>query len=80
MRSARNEGIPLLGIIENMSGYRCPGCDEVRPLFDGTAGRDLAGVFGLSMWGTVPFSPAADPTLAPSLPDPIVSRFLESLS
>ncbi len=79
MRSALDEGIPLLGIIENMSGYRCPGCDDVRPLFAGAAGRELAEEFDLPLWGTVPFSPAPALTAVPSLPDSIVSQFLESL-
>lgn len=44
----------ILGYVENMSGYACAGCDEVRPLFPTTDTRvDL----GLARLGSVPFDP-----------------------
>src|SRR4029077_2672336 len=32
---ARDLGIPILGMVENMSGYRCPSCDAHHALFKG---------------------------------------------
>ena len=49
----------VLGYVENMSGYYCGGCDEVRPLFGGTAtmqGRPTVDL-GLPRLGAVPFDP-----------------------
>lgn len=43
----------ILGYVENMSGYYCAGCDEVRPLFPAGAAVDL----GLARLGAVPFDP-----------------------
>jgi len=57
MRVARDLGIPLLGIVENMSGYACDTCHDVRPLFAGDAGVSLAREFDLLLLATLPFSP-----------------------
>lgn len=43
----------VLGYVENMSGYYCPDCGEVKPLFPETAGSPLA----LPCLGRVPFDP-----------------------
>lgn len=61
----------ILGLIENMSGYYCEDCDEVRPLFD--HGRvDTAPELGLPVLASIPFDPrlaaasdAGDPELPP---------------
>ncbi len=43
----------LLGYVENMCGYYCAGCDDVRPLFPETRAAD----FGIPCLGRVPFDP-----------------------
>lgn len=58
MRAALDANVRLLGVIENMSGYRCPGCGETHPLFSGNAGAELAAEFGIPLLGRIPFSPA----------------------
>ena len=46
----------LLGYVENMSGYYCGGCDQVRPLF--AAGCDRPELtIGLERLGSLPFDP-----------------------
>jgi ATP-binding protein involved in chromosome partitioning len=40
---ARRLGLPLIGYVENMTGYACPGCGQVGPLFDAGEG-EFAGV------------------------------------
>ena len=59
LETARDRGVPVLGVVENMSAYACPGCDEVRPLFPGNAGSELARAFGVPLLGRVPFDPEA---------------------
>ncbi len=59
MRSASEAGVPLLGIVENMSGYRCDECGVLRRLFEGTAGDDLSAEFGVPLLARVPFTPGA---------------------
>lgn len=43
----------VLGYVENMTGYYCAGCDDLRPLFS----RDSAVDLGLPCLGQVPFDP-----------------------
>ena len=76
MHVAAEAGVPLLGVIENMSGYQCPGCEAVRPLFAGDAGEALAREFGVPLLGRIPFAPAQ--TAAP-LPESLVARVVEVL-
>lgn len=59
MALARDRGIDILGVVENMSGYACASCGELRPLFPGTAGADLAEAHGAPLLATVPFDPPA---------------------
>lgn len=59
LRLVRDEGVPVAGVVENMSTYACPGCGERGALFPGEAGRELAERFDLSLLGAVPFDPRA---------------------
>jgi ATP-binding protein involved in chromosome partitioning len=59
MRLARDREIPILGIVENMAGYACPGCGETNPLFPGEAGARLAEAHDAPLLGRVPFDPEA---------------------
>jgi ATP-binding protein involved in chromosome partitioning len=55
MRSATEAQLPLLGVVENMSGYHCGGCGETGPLFNGEAGAALASKFRVPFLGRIPF-------------------------
>lgn len=55
---ARRCSLPLLGLVENMSGYRCESCDTVGPLHAGQAGDDLADRFGVPLLQRLPVDPA----------------------
>jgi ATP-binding protein involved in chromosome partitioning len=44
---------PVLGYVENMSGYYCRDCGEIKPLFADGASQGL----GIPCLGTVPFDP-----------------------
>lgn len=57
MRAAVEAGIQLLGVVENMAGYRCGDCGAVGPLFPGAAGEELAGEFSLPLLARIPFAP-----------------------
>lgn len=56
---AREGGLETLGVLENMSGYACPGCGALRPLFPGDAGRELAREAEVPFLGEIPFDPVA---------------------
>jgi ATP-binding protein involved in chromosome partitioning len=59
MRALVDGGQGLLGVIENMAGYACPECDRVGPLFEGSAGAELAAEFGVPLLARIPFDPSA---------------------
>ena len=46
--------VPVLGVIENMSGYICPCCGEVTNLFSKGGGRVMAEEVGVRFLGSVP--------------------------
>ncbi|MFC6613824.1 Mrp/NBP35 family ATP-binding protein [Halopenitus salinus] len=48
----------VLGIAENMSGFRCPDCGSVHDVFGEGGGRELADQHDLPFLGAVPLDPA----------------------
>jgi ATP-binding protein involved in chromosome partitioning len=57
VESARGGGVRVLGVIENMAGYRCGTCDAAGPLFAGDAGRRLAAEADAPLLARIPFDP-----------------------
>jgi ATP-binding protein involved in chromosome partitioning len=55
--AARAARVPLLGVVENMSGYRCGSCRERGPLFAGDAGERIASDAGTALLAQVAFDP-----------------------
>lgn len=51
---ARTVGLPVLGIIENMSGYVCPCCGDISNVFSTGGGKEMARREGLSYLGSLP--------------------------
>jgi ATP-binding protein involved in chromosome partitioning len=51
---AQELGIEILGVVENMSHYRCPSCGIENPLFEGDT-EAMCGVLGIPLLGRVPF-------------------------
>ena len=57
--AAREAGVPVVAIVENMSGYRCGRCHEIGPLFEGDAGVRLASAHDVPLVVRLPFSHAS---------------------
>jgi ATP-binding protein involved in chromosome partitioning len=53
----RELNIPVLGVVENMSGFACPKCGEVVPIFGADGGRSMAEEMGVPYLGAVPIEP-----------------------
>lgn len=55
----RKAGITVLGIVENMSGFVCPGCKHKTQVFKATTGgaKALSEATGLPFLGSVPLDP-----------------------
>lgn len=50
-------GNPIVGVVENMSGFKCPRCGEVYDLFGMGGGKALADEMGVPFLGSIPISP-----------------------
>ncbi|XP_018322685.1 cytosolic Fe-S cluster assembly factor NUBP2 homolog [Agrilus planipennis] len=53
----KKTGIPILGIIENMSGFVCPTCSECSNIFSSGGGACLAELAKVPLLGTLPIDP-----------------------
>ncbi|KAH0545309.1 cytosolic Fe-S cluster assembly factor cfd1 [Glutinoglossum americanum] len=53
----KKTGIPVLGVVENMSGFVCPHCSECTYIFSSGGGKAMAEEFGVRFLGTVPVDP-----------------------
>lgn len=51
-------GLPIYGIIENMSGFVCPKCNEITNIFSTDGGQNLAQEFHLALLGKIPIDPS----------------------
>jgi len=54
---ARQLNIPVIGIIENMSGFVCPHCGQETAIFKKGGGGKAAGDLGVPFLGSIPFEP-----------------------
>lgn len=54
----RKLDLPILGILENMSGFACPKCGEIFPIFGKDGGRKTAEKFNEAFLGRIPIDPA----------------------
>ncbi|MDH3732191.1 MAG: Mrp/NBP35 family ATP-binding protein [Gemmatimonadota bacterium] len=50
----RRRGLHMLGVVENMSGYRCADCGQIGALHEGDAATDLAERFDLPVLARLP--------------------------
>jgi ATP-binding protein involved in chromosome partitioning len=57
VEAARAGNVSILGVVENMAGYRCGRCASTGPLFQGDAGERLARETGAALLSRVPFDP-----------------------
>jgi Mrp family chromosome partitioning ATPase/predicted Fe-Mo cluster-binding NifX family protein len=53
----RQLDLPVLGVLENMSGFTCPGCGEHIRLFGAGGGRTMADEMGVPFLGAIPIDP-----------------------
>ncbi len=50
--------VPLLGIVENMSSFLCPHCNEKTDIFSRGGGREAAKKLDVPFLGDIPIDPA----------------------
>lgn len=49
--------MPILGLVENMSGFVCPHCNEVTHIFKKDGGENACNELGLNLLGKIPLTP-----------------------
>jgi ATP-binding protein involved in chromosome partitioning len=54
---ARQLGVPIIGIIENMSGFVCPKCGTETSIFKTGGGRKIAQDMSVPFLGIIPIDP-----------------------
>lgn len=60
--------MPVLGIVENMSGFACPKCGEVVDIFQSGGGEKIAADFDVQFLGKLPIDPAIGKACDSGLP------------
>jgi MinD superfamily P-loop ATPase len=58
IKFCRTLNLPVIGVIENMSGFICPHCGKVTQVFNRGGGRKLAEETGVPFLGEIPLDPA----------------------
>jgi ATP-binding protein involved in chromosome partitioning len=53
----RNLNLPVLGVLENMSGFVCPKCGERTDIFKSGGGQTMAEQMNVPFWGQIPIDP-----------------------
>ncbi len=68
--------IPVLGVVENMSGFACPKCGEVTDVFGSGGGESMAGDMAVPFLGRIPIDPNI--VTACDQGEPYVQRYADS--
>ena len=58
LRLFEKTGVPVLGVVENMSGFVCDGCGKVHEIFGEGGGKRVAQAHGVPFLGRVPLEPS----------------------
>jgi ATP-binding protein involved in chromosome partitioning len=54
---AQRLGMPIIGVVENMSGFICPSCGDKIDIFQSGGGKKLAEEAGVPFLGSIPIDP-----------------------
>jgi ATP-binding protein involved in chromosome partitioning len=54
---AERLNMPIIGVVENMSGFVCPGCGEKIEIFKSGGGQKMAQEMGVEFLGSIPIDP-----------------------
>lgn len=74
----RQLNLTVLGVIENMSGFICPHCNQRTNIFSDSGGRKMAAEFGVPFSGAIPLD--ADMVTAADAGEPFIECGRKSAS
>ncbi|MFM8270550.1 MAG: P-loop NTPase, partial [Pseudomonadota bacterium] len=57
LKMFQNVKVPILGIVENMSGFVCGHCQEITPIFRQGGGQKIADEAQVKLLGSIPLDP-----------------------
>jgi ATP-binding protein involved in chromosome partitioning len=84
---AKQLGVPVIGIIENMSGFVCPECGAKLDIFKAGGGKQIAKDLSVPYLGKIPIDPAicvdsdsGTPFVAENKASPTVKAFAEIIT
>lgn len=78
--------VPVLGVVENMSGFACPKCGEVTPVLGSGGGRRIAEDMGVPFLGSIPMDPRVAEScdsgnvLSRPAPQPALDRIMAAIA
>ena len=72
----RKLDLPVLGVVENMSGFVCPHCGKVSHIFKSGGGEEMAKAMEVPFLGRVPMDP--DVVASCDAGEPYVDRYKDS--
>eukprot|EP00002_Diphylleia_rotans_P033966 TRINITY_DN7273_c0_g1_i2.p1 TRINITY_DN7273_c0_g1~~TRINITY_DN7273_c0_g1_i2.p1 ORF type:complete len:272 (+),score=62.26 TRINITY_DN7273_c0_g1_i2:129-944(+) len=72
----RKINLPILGVVENMSGFVCPHCAECTNIFSSEGGKQMAGQLQIPFLGKIPIDPSL--TLCEEKGEFYIERFPQS--
>ncbi|MEW6363474.1 MAG: iron-sulfur cluster carrier protein MrpORP [Acidobacteriota bacterium] len=81
----RQVGVPVLGVVENMSGFACPHCGEITHILRTGGGRRIAEDMNVPFLGSIPIDPMIAATgdegevLVEHQPDSATARILREI-
>lgn len=71
VKMAKMMNVPILGIVENMSYFKCPDCDNEHPIFGESHIEEVAKEYGINVFAKLPI----DPKLATAVDKGMVELF-----
>ncbi|MFH1999965.1 MAG: Mrp/NBP35 family ATP-binding protein [Planctomycetota bacterium] len=72
----RKLSLPILGVIENMSGFACPHCNTLSEIFKSGGGEEMAKAMEVPFLGRIPIEPQI--VLACDSGEPFIRNFAET--
>jgi len=72
----RKLDVPILGVIENMSGFVCPHCGEITDIFSTGGGRGISDSMDVPFLGSIPIDPSIG--IAGDAGSPFMDRYAAS--
>jgi len=83
MRMAKMMNVPVLGLVENMSSFKCPDCGKIHHIFGASKAQEIAKAYGVERVVSLPIDPAfanaVDNGLVEQADTSAIDKFVDAL-